>query len=91
MSKVQSSPEVVRQMKADMNKTEKELNKLNGMVRQVKTRTSADWNDAQGEQFRSLMQKVERLIATPEATLKQAQPKLEKLAQSLDAYGKIKF
>ena len=91
MSKVQSSPEVVRQMKTDMNKSAKELNKLNSMVRQVRERTNAEWNDAQGDQFRELMKRIEKLIGAPEETLKQAQPKLEKLAQSLDAYEKVKF
>jgi hypothetical protein len=54
-------------------------------------RSSAEWNDAQGEQYRGLMRRVARLIESPIDTLQGAQPKLEKLAQSLEAYGSVKF
>ena len=91
MAKVQASPEVVRQMKADLNKTAKELNNLGGRIRAVRDNTRGEWNDAQGEQFRELMTRIGRLISSPEETLKTAQPKLEKLAQSLDSYGRVKF
>jgi len=91
MAKVQSSPEVVRQMKADLNKTAKELNSLCGRILAVRNNTRGEWNDTQGEQFRELMTRIGRLVSSPEETLKAAQPKLEKLAQSLDAYGKVKF
>ena len=91
MTKVQSSPEVVRQMKFDLNKTAKELNNLGGRLRAVRDNTRGEWNDAQGEQFRELMTRIGRLISAPEETLKTAQPKLEKLAQSLDSYSRVKF
>jgi uncharacterized protein YukE len=91
MAKIQSSPEVVRQMKSDLNKTAKELNNLSGRIRAVRDNTRGEWNDAQGEQFRELLTRISRLIGSPEEALKSAQPKLEKLAQSLDSYGKVKF
>ena len=91
MAKVQSSPEVVRQMKADINKTAKELNILSGRIRAVRDNTRGDWIDVQGEQFRELMNRIGRLILEPEETLKSVQPKLEKLAQSLDSYGRVRF
>jgi len=91
MARVQSSPEVVRQMKADINKTAKELNMLSGRLRAVRDNTRGDWNDAQGEQFRELINRIGRLMLAPEETLKSVQPKLEKLAQSLDSYGRVKF
>ena len=90
MSTVQSSPEVIRQIKSDLNVTTKELrdaaNKVNTALR-----SSSEWNDAQGNQYRELMRKIGRLIESPINTLQAAQPKLEKLAQSLDAYNKVKF
>jgi len=91
MARVQSSPEVVRQMKADINKTAKELNMLSGRLRAVRDNTRGDWNDEQGEQFRELINRIGRLMLAPEETLKSVQPKLEKLAQSLDSYGRVKF
>ena len=90
MATVHSSPEVVRQIKSDLNKTSKELrdaaNRINSALH-----SSSEWNDAQGEQYRDLMRRIARLIESPINTLQGAQPKLEKLAQSLDAYGNVKF
>ena len=91
MAKIHSSPEVVRQMKAEMNKTAKDLNALGGKIKALRDKTRGEWNDAQGEQFRELLTRIGRLIATPEETLKSVQPKLEKLAVSLDSYRKVKF
>ena len=50
-----------------------------------------NWDDAQAAQFNMLMQQIARLTATPIDTLNAALPKLEKLAQSLDQYNKVKF
>jgi len=60
MAKIQSSPEVVRQMKMDLNKTAKELNNLSGRIRAVRDNTRGEWNDAQGEQLRELMTRISR-------------------------------
>lgn len=90
MSNIQSSPEVVRQIKADLNGTTRELrdaaNRINSALH-----SSGEWNDAQGNEYRELMRRIARLIESPIDTLQAAQPKLEKLAQSLDAYGSVKF
>ena len=90
MATVQSSPEVVRQIKADLNKTSKELrdaaNRINSALH-----SSSEWNDAQGEQYRELMRRIARLIESPIDSLQAAQPKLEKLAQSLDSYNSVRF
>jgi len=90
MGKVQSSPEVVRQMKGDLAKTVKNIEDIRQTIG-ASARTAASWNDAQGEQYRSLMQKIARLTTSPVDTLNQAMPKLEKLAQALDQYNKVKF
>ena len=90
MATVQSSPEVVRQIKSDINGTTKELrdaaNRINSALH-----SSSEWNDAQGDQYRELMRSIARLIESPIETLQAAQPKLEKLAQSLDSYNSVKF
>jgi len=90
MASVKASPEVVRQMKSDLNKTARELNQAGAKVKAA-LQSSSDWNDAQGEKYRQLMQRIGRLIVSPIGTLDAAQPKLEKLAQSLDEYNRIKF
>ena len=87
---VHSSSEVIRQMKANLNTTSRELrdaaNRINSALH-----SSGEWNDAQGDQYRELMRRIARLIESPIDTLQAAQPKLEKLAQSLDDYSRTRF
>ena len=87
---IKSSPEVVRDMKSTLQKT---VTSIQGIQQNVKgaMRSSANWGDAQGKQYQSLMKKIAQLTQSPMATLNAAAPKLEKLAQSLDNYGKVKF
>ena len=90
MSQVNSSAEVIRQMKSDMNKTISELDMIVEKLRNIHG-ASSGWNDAQGEQFRGLMHKIAQCVNHPKHSLESALPKLEKLAQSLDQYGGIRF
>jgi hypothetical protein len=90
MPTVQSSPEVVRQIKSNINSTAKELRDAANRIKSA-LHASSEWNDAQGNQYRELMRQIARLIESPIDTLQAAQPKLEKLAQSLDTYNSVKF
>ncbi len=87
---IKSSPEVVRDMKSTLQKT---VTSIQGIQQNVKgaMRSSTNWDDAQGRQYQALMKKIAQLTQSPMATLNAAAPKLEKLAQSLDNYGKVKF
>jgi len=88
MSPVKADPKIIRDFKTRLQGTISELRGAAGKVRAV---GSGGWNDAQGDQFNALMKKIAQLIESPIDTLNAAQPKLEKLAQSLEAYGKVKF
>ena len=90
MSTVRASSEAIRQMQSDLTKTINDLNAASSKILAVRS-ISGEWNDAQGEKFRELMTKISRLIGSPVSTLQGAKPKLERLAQSLDAYGSVKF
>lgn len=87
---IKSSPEIVRDMKGTLQKT---VTSIQGIQQNVKgaTRSSANWDDAQGQQYQALMKQIAQLTQAPMATLNAAVPKLEKLAQSLDNYEKVKF
>ena len=87
---IKSSPEVVRDMKKTLQTT---VRSIQGIQQNVKgaMQSSANWNDAQGQQYQALMKRIAQLTEAPMATLNSAAPKLEKLAQSLDKYGKVKF
>jgi hypothetical protein len=90
MATVHSSPEVVRQIKSDLSRTVKELQGAGSRIRAA-IQNSSEWNDEQGDQYRELMRRIGRLIESPVEPLQAAQPKLEKLAQSLDSYSQVKF
>ena len=87
---VQSSSEIIRKIKVDLSTTVKELQKAGNGIR-MSIQNSTEWNDANGDQYRDLMRRIARLIESPIDALQGAQPKLEKLAQSLDEYNRVKF
>lgn len=87
---IKSSPEVVRDMKKTLQTTVKSIQGIQQNVKGA-MRSSANWNDAQGQQYQALMKQIAQLTQAPMTTLNSAIPKLEKLAQSLDNYGKVKF
>lgn len=87
---INASSEAIRQMERTLQKTIKEIERIQANVR-GSMKSSENWNDAQGEQYRRLMQQIARLTESPSGTLRTAVPKLEKLAQILDAYGKVRF
>ena len=87
---IKSSPEVVRDMKKTLQTTVKSIQGIQQNVKGA-MRSSANWNDAQGQQYQALMKQIAQLTKAPMTTLNSAVPKLEKLAQSLDKYGKVKF
>lgn len=87
---IQSSPEVVRQMKSSLQKTVRSIQDTQNRVKSAMNSSSA-WTDAQGQQYQSLMKRIAQLTESPVATLNAALPKLEKLAQSLDRYNQVHF
>lgn len=87
---VQASAQVVREMKGTIQKSMKEIQGIQQNIGGA-VKATANWNDAQGEQYRALMQKIAKLTQTPVSTLNSSAKKLEKLAVSLDNYSKVKF
>ena len=87
---IKSSPEVVRDMTKTLQNTVKSIQGIQQNVKGA-MRSSANWNDAQGQKYQALMKQIAQLTQAPMSTLNSAAPKLEKLAQSLDNYNKVKF
>lgn len=87
---VKASPETIRAMKKDIYNTIRDIEKISSGIKAGMSATP-NWNDAQAAQFNMLMQQISRLTAAPIDTLNAALPKLEKLAQSLDQYNRVKF
>lgn len=87
---VKASPETIREMKKEISNTIRDIEKISNGIKSGVAATG-NWDDAQAAQFNMLMQQIARLTATPIDTLNAALPKLEKLAQSLDQYNRVKF
>ncbi len=87
---VKASAETIREMKKDISSTIQDIRRISDGIKSGMAATS-NWNDAQAAQFNMLMQQIARLTAAPIDTLNAALPKLEKLAQSLDQYNRVKF
>lgn len=87
---VQASPEIIREMKRQISNTIRDIERISSGIKSGMA-ASSNWNDAKAAQFNMLMQQIARLTVTPVATLNAALPKLEKLAQTLDQYNRVKF
>ncbi len=87
---VKASPETIREMKKEISNTIQDIEHISRGIRTGMS-ASSKWDDAKAAQFNMLMQKIARLTAEPIDTLNAALPKLEKLAQTLDNYNKVKF
>ncbi len=86
---VKASPRNDQGDEKDISNTIRDIERISSGIKSGMSATS-NWDDAQAAQFNMLMQQIARLTATPIDTLN-ALPKLEKLAQSLDQYNKVKF
>jgi hypothetical protein len=90
MPMVKSDPEVIRKVKADINIAIKEIENASANIRNARNSASG-WNDSMGNQYRELLTRIGSSTESPISTLQRALPALDKLAQSLDAYKKVKF
>lgn len=89
MSQIKASSEVVRQLAKDLRTT---ISNLQNISSQVKSAGNVgDWNDSQGEQFKSVVNKIANLTKSPIQTLETAIPRLNKIAETLDKYSSVKF
>lgn len=87
---VQASPEIIREMKRQISTTIRDIERISSGIKSGMSATSS-WNDAKAAEFNMLMQQIARLTVAPVSTLNAALPKLEKLAQTLDQYNRVKF
>lgn len=89
MSQIKASPEAVRQLARDLRTTISNLQQISAQVKS--TGNVSNWNDSQGEQFKSVVNKISGLTQSPIETLEAAIPRLNKIAETLEQYNKIKF
>lgn len=87
---VKASPEIIREMEADLTKTIQDLEQIGTGILSV-LKKSPEWDDEQSRQFMALMRRIGQLTVQPAGTLRNAIPKMERLAEALDEYGSIRF
>ncbi|MBQ6680246.1 MAG: hypothetical protein IJM76_09555 [Lachnospiraceae bacterium] len=87
---VKASAETIRNMSKEIRGTISDIQRISAGIKSGINQT-ADWNDAQSQQFKTLMGDIARLTEAPVQTLTAALPKLEKLAQALDQYSRVRF
>ncbi len=89
MSQIKASPEAVRQLAKDLRTT---INNLQNISAQVKSAGNVSgWSDSQGEQFKSVVNRIAGLTQSPIETLESAIPRLNKIADTLEKYNSVKF
>ena len=89
MSQIKASPEAVRQLAKDLRTT---INNLQTISAQVKSAGNVSgWSDSQGEQFKSVVNRIAGLTQSPIETLESAIPRLNKIADTLEKYNSVKF
>ena len=65
---ISSSSGTIRDMKTTLQKTVKEIQGIQTNVKGA-MRSSANWNDAQGQQYQALMKQIAQLTDSPTNTL----------------------
>ena len=89
MSQIKASPEAVRQLAKDLRTT---INNLQNISAQVKSAGNVSgWSDSQGEQFKSVVNRIAGLTQSPIETLESSIPRLNKIADTLERYNSVKF
>ena len=89
MSQVKASPESVRKLASDLRIT---INNLRNISEQVKSASNVSgWSDNQGEQFKSVVNRIAKLTQAPISTLENAIPRLNKIAETLEKYNSVRF
>lgn len=87
---IKGDAQTVREMKKDISETIKDLEQMSEGIRSGMQAT-ANWDDDKAAEFNLAMSKVARMIESPVDSLKAALPKLERLAQLMDAYTSKRF
>ncbi len=87
---MQASSQSIREMEKNLNATIRDLDQIAGGIKKVLNATQG-WEDQQSREFREVMAKIGRLTIQPVDQLKTTIPRMEKLAQSVDEYTRIRF
>lgn len=89
MSQIKASPESVRKLASDLKVTISNLRNISAQVRSAGN--VSGWSDSQGEEFKSVVNRIAGLTQSPIETLESAIPRLNKIADALEKYNSVKF
>lgn len=87
---MQASSQSIREMEKSLEATIRDLDQIARGIKKVLNATQG-WEDQQSREFREVMAKIGQLTIQPVDQLKTTIPRMEKLAQSVDEYTRIRF
>ena len=87
---IRGNSETVRDIKNSISRTINDLEQMSSGIKSGMSATSG-WDDDKAAEFNMAMGNVARMIESPVDALREALPKLERLAQLMDEYTSKRF
>ena len=87
---IRGNAETVREIKNDIARTIADLSEMSAGIR-TGARSTSGWDDQKAAEFGDAMGRVADMIESPVESLREAIPKLERLAQLMDEYTSKRF
>lgn len=87
---VKASPETIRESKKSINNIIKSIETISTIIN-TGLKSTNDWNDDKGKEFKEIMKDVAKYVKEPLPTLQKSSKKMDKLAAALDRYNNVKF
>ncbi len=87
---IRGNSETVRDIKKSISRTINDLEQMSSGIKSGMSATSG-WDDDKAAEFNMAMGNVARMIESPVDALREALPKLERLAQLMDEYTSKRF
>ncbi|MBQ6603143.1 MAG: hypothetical protein IKG08_09420 [Eubacterium sp.] len=87
---IRGNSATVREIKNDIARTIADLTDMSAGIRQG-VRSASGWDDQKAAEFGDAMGRVADMIESPVDSLREALPKLERLAQLMDEYTSKRF
>lgn len=87
---IQASTQDIQNMKRILASTAKDIVGIQKSISECKKKC-ANWNDAQGQKFREIMENISNSVTQPVQSLNDTARSLSELEKALDNYNKVKF
>ncbi|MGI6230848.1 MAG: hypothetical protein ACOYJL_08095 [Tractidigestivibacter sp.] len=90
MFDINSNPATIRNCAKTVRNTINEIEDTSSLIERT-IKSSADWSDEKGDEYREIMHRIDDLVKQPLDTLTYSAPQLDRLADALDDYLNTRF